>query len=274
MAKYHFKIYTGDEACAGTDSNIFVILQGVYGRSREYRLNGNIKGNAFERNQCDEFDLTIEEKVGQVYRIFLRSDCRYAGSDWLLNKIVIHEVGKADQKSIFFINEWIENQKSRVYCDKSLVKVTEIGSTQNQKTSGNLYVAAGMEEVLCTTYEGKVGISLADVRTMEIGASGGTDASALIPKAPLSLDLQFALTAKGIYKSERAVKIDKKGSCTKKQKIKADNNYNRIYRAYYSQNITTYKVKIGNCQIITSVASDWKHNGFKLIKKEKVRVKN
>src|SRR5688572_10037516 len=41
-ANYEFTIHTGDQATAGTDSNIFVILHGERGTTDEVRLNGYI----------------------------------------------------------------------------------------------------------------------------------------------------------------------------------------------------------------------------------------
>jgi hypothetical protein len=51
-ANYEFTIHTGDQATAGTDSNIFVVLYGERGTTDEVRLNGYISGDAFERIDC------------------------------------------------------------------------------------------------------------------------------------------------------------------------------------------------------------------------------
>jgi hypothetical protein len=126
---YKFEIKTGDQSGAGTDSNIFLVLYGEYGQTTEVRLNGYCSGNAFERNKTDSFAIMMSDDVGRVYQIDLRSDCKYAGSDWLLSNIKITRVGnmlaqavlgKADETdanltSVFHINKWINNQATQQF---------------------------------------------------------------------------------------------------------------------------------------------------------------
>jgi len=93
---YSFEVKTADQIYAGTDSNIFVVLYGELGQSDEVRLNGYIKGNAFERNQKDSFDIPFRDMggdIGKVYRMDMRSDCKYAGSDWRVSYVKIQRKG-------------------------------------------------------------------------------------------------------------------------------------------------------------------------------------
>lgn len=121
--KYHFEIKTGDEYMAGTDSNIFIVLYGETGQLDEVRLNGYIRGNAFERNQTDHCDIEFDEDVGRIYQVVLRSDCKYGGSDWRLSYVKVSRCknpGDADglecnNASKFSINEWINNTNKRTY---------------------------------------------------------------------------------------------------------------------------------------------------------------
>lgn len=117
--KYEFQVKTGDEYLAGTDSNIFIILEGEKGMSEEKRMNGYIKGNAFERNQLDKFTIDFDTDVGRVFQIKLRSDMRYAGAGWLLSYIKIERKGSdaplSNTSSKFNVNEWIEDKKTRQY---------------------------------------------------------------------------------------------------------------------------------------------------------------
>lgn len=120
---YKFKVKTADEYKAGTDSNIFVVLEGEFGKTEEKRLNGYISGNAFERNDVDEFTVPYDIDVGRVFRIILRSDMMYAGAGWRLGYIEItrkKQDGEANDdfsniKSRFDINEWIENKSAHTY---------------------------------------------------------------------------------------------------------------------------------------------------------------
>lgn len=117
--KYEFKVKTGDQNSAGTDSNIFIILEGEKGMSEEKRLNGYIKGNAFERNHTDQFSIDFDTDVGRVFQIRLRSDMMYAGAKWLLSYITIERKGTdtplSNIVSKFNINEWIVDKKMRQY---------------------------------------------------------------------------------------------------------------------------------------------------------------
>lgn len=113
QVNYNFSIKTADEYLAGTDSNIFLILYGENGQTVETRLNGYIKGNAFERNHTDDFTIPLDN-VGEIYQIDLRSDCMYAGSGWRLSYIKITKEGSS-HSSMFNINKWIEDTRTKTY---------------------------------------------------------------------------------------------------------------------------------------------------------------
>lgn len=119
-AYYQLVIHTGDQATAGTDSNIFVILHGERGSTDEIRLNGFIAGDAFERNKTDTCTIPFNDDVGDIYRITVRSDERYAASDWLLGRIEVRAVVDAAKgiyrpTSVFHINSWIKDDKPHTF---------------------------------------------------------------------------------------------------------------------------------------------------------------
>jgi hypothetical protein len=119
-AYYQLTIHTGDQATAGTDSNIFVVLCGERGNTDEVRLNGYITGDAFERNQTDTCTVPFSDDVGDIYKIVIRSDERYSASDWLLNRVEVRAVVDAAkavyrQASIFTINQWIKDDKAHEF---------------------------------------------------------------------------------------------------------------------------------------------------------------
>ena len=93
MATYNFTVHTGDIYLGGTDSNIFLQLQGDLGKSFMFRTNGHIKGNAYERDQIDKFSINLEGDYGDIHTIYLKSDCMYAGSGWFLDYIKIKKEG-------------------------------------------------------------------------------------------------------------------------------------------------------------------------------------
>lgn len=114
MATYNFTVHTGDIYLGGTDSNIFLQLQGDLGKSFMFRTNGHIKGNAYERDQIDKFSINLEGDYGDIHTIYLKSDCMYAGSGWFLDYIKIKKEG-SNIESIFNINQWIEDTNERTF---------------------------------------------------------------------------------------------------------------------------------------------------------------
>lgn len=123
--KYHFEVKTADQYLAGTDANIFVRMYGERGISKsEIRLNGYIPCNAFERNSLDKFDITLDEDLGDIYMIDVRSDNSYAAAGWLCSYFEItrkkpDEKGKevSGAKVTFSLpsGEWIEDTNVHQY---------------------------------------------------------------------------------------------------------------------------------------------------------------
>ena len=107
MTDYTLTIKTADEMYAGTDSNIFVRLHGSLRTSDEYRLNGQISGNAFERDDTDHVTLTGLD-LGRIWKIDLRSDGAYAGSDWRLNWIEVTAADPGISTSTFDFYQWCD----------------------------------------------------------------------------------------------------------------------------------------------------------------------
>ncbi|MGC4042389.1 MAG: PLAT/LH2 domain-containing protein [Armatimonas sp.] len=106
---YTVKVYTGDKFLAGTDSNIFLAIQGATGKINEVRLNPLISGNAFERNQTDTITLKGFPAIGEIQSITIRSDDSYPGSDWYLGWVEISGPNIATKR--FTLNDWIQKGK-------------------------------------------------------------------------------------------------------------------------------------------------------------------
>jgi len=99
---YNLGIKTGNKSRAGTDSNIYVTLYGSEGETKEVRLNGLISGNAFERNDYDAVTM-IDQDVGDLRKIKVYHDGKYAGSGWYLSYI------KVNGRTATF-NQWIDDE--------------------------------------------------------------------------------------------------------------------------------------------------------------------
>ncbi len=153
VTDYTLTIKTADEMYAGTDSNIFVRLHGSLRTSDEYRLNGQISGNAFERNDTDHVTLTGLD-LGRIWKIDLRSDGAYAGSDWRLNWIEVSAADPGISTSTFDFYQWcdgcsvsknandwgttawVEDELARSFNDRSIY---DVGVYDNLYSRGSRY---------------------------------------------------------------------------------------------------------------------------------------
>ncbi len=104
-ATYQMSIRTGDRSGAGTDSNIYVTLYGTKGKTREIRLNGYIKGDAFERGDLDHVRFAAED-VGDLKSILVRSDNKYLGSAWMLEYMDVRKLNERNKRAMF--SRWLE----------------------------------------------------------------------------------------------------------------------------------------------------------------------
>ena len=89
IESYDIEIQTGDESGAGTDSNITLIIHGSKNSYPATVLNPLLKGNAFERNNLDSCVLSFPYDIGDITKIVLRSDHKYAGADWCVQSVKI-----------------------------------------------------------------------------------------------------------------------------------------------------------------------------------------
>ena len=100
--KYSIMVQTGDVSDAGTDSNIYITIEGDKGKTQETRLNGYINHDAFERNTKEYVTLTLDD-VGKLTKVFIRSDGSGAWSGWYLSNVSV------DDKSAAF-NRWVDDE--------------------------------------------------------------------------------------------------------------------------------------------------------------------
>lgn len=92
LGMYSIDVRTGND---GTDSNIYIKLYGDYGTSEELRLQDwKAAGKCcFEKNTNSKFFIQRSPDLGKIYKIRLRSDGRYAKSDWVVNEVKITHNG-------------------------------------------------------------------------------------------------------------------------------------------------------------------------------------
>jgi len=106
---FQVKVYTGSARGAGTDSNVFIIIQGEKGKTNEIQLKYGDNINLFEDGQCDTFAVDGAD-VGEINLLNIRHDNTGLGSDWLLDHVEICDQANGLAWS-FPCNEWLEKSK-------------------------------------------------------------------------------------------------------------------------------------------------------------------
>lgn len=271
MSEYKFKIHTGDQYLAGTDSNIFVILQGVKGISREYRLNGLIKGNAFERNQTDEFTLNTDEDsnddLGPIYAIQLRSDMMYAGAGWLLDTIEITSPPPTTSTTPtvckFKISQWIEDKSRRTFYDSSQVKQNDVSVKEHNVEGGAIYfVPKGAKMTMEDTLQTKIGYHLSETLIEDITTSTKLTVSGAVNEG-VKAALEFALSTTNKKEMTKTLTEEVVSTCTQKVELPVDTAKDRKYSAVYIVKDEKHTIQIGNLRLTVPSTVSQKAAGFK-----------
>lgn len=106
LVDYKITIKTADRPGASTDANIFIIVSGKEGESKEMQLD-NSQDN-FERGCTDVFTVS-SISLGELTKIRLRSDNKGFGGAWLPESIQIYD--ESSKKTIFFPTKgvWIDS---------------------------------------------------------------------------------------------------------------------------------------------------------------------
>lgn len=210
---YQITIHTGDQVYAGTDSNIFIQLVGNKGISEEYRLNSLLGGNIFERNETDKFTLDIGMDCGEIYRINIRSDCMYAGSDWLLAWIEVKQDKSEAPLCRFSYNTWITDKAVKNLDVTSGLKIDDkvIQECYTRKNGEIITIPANSKSNLKCKFTAKTGIMLKETTISEIGTTTSTsveasytDPSGITAKGAIN----FALNTKNSKSTEQELKFE------------------------------------------------------------------
>ncbi len=284
---YEFEIKTGDQSGAGTDSNIFLVLYGEYGETSEVRLNGHISGNAFERNKTDKFKIDMNEDVGRVYRIDLRSDCKYAGSDWLLSYIKITRSGKTEEDesnlpSTFQINKWINNQASKKFYTryddwKSVIKYETI---QEEYKSYTVNVPRRStftyEKTVVTTtnffYKNVITKKTTTAFNAEMSSKSSLSVTAGIAEGLSATAASEKFLKFGFSKTNETSELDEtvktenhEISETVKQELRNESDQDQVYEATFSLIKVNAISQMNSVIALFSANSEIVFTGFKLI---------
>jgi hypothetical protein len=87
MAQYEIKIVTGTVDGAGTDANVYLILEGTEGKSNEWHLENN--EDNFERGKTDSFTQEASVHLGTLKKAIIRHDNSNPRPGWFLQRVEI-----------------------------------------------------------------------------------------------------------------------------------------------------------------------------------------
>ena len=123
--KYEVIAITGDRVGAGTDANVFITIYGTRGQTEKTSLQSKTV-DTFERGQSDVF-IVGGVDIGQMKKIRIEQDGRGRGSDWFLERLVVTNQYRPNEKYYFFCGAWL-NDKEGMFRDL-------IGSTDPNKAA-------------------------------------------------------------------------------------------------------------------------------------------
>ena len=105
--KYRLRVRTGDVPFAGTDANVYVTLNGIFGSTDEHKLDNT--GNDFEKGKTDVFTITQARDVGEILSLRIRHDNFGLFPGWYLKYIRVTRVN--DEKVWYFpCEQWLEKK--------------------------------------------------------------------------------------------------------------------------------------------------------------------
>ena len=104
---YDLKVFTGDEAMAGTDANLTFTLNGTPGKSVAVIVDTKHKG-VCERGAINHFKL-IGEDVGTFSSISVFNDGSGNGPNW---NVLYIEVSDTEQNHRFLIDKWVKSNET------------------------------------------------------------------------------------------------------------------------------------------------------------------
>ncbi len=112
---FYIEVKTSDVSKAGTDSNIYLTVNGSKGSTGEIELDLMAEdGDNFERGDLDTMCIGFDtEGIGEIQSITIRKDDAGSGADWHLEYITIREIIADDQTPQsykFTWNDWIEDE--------------------------------------------------------------------------------------------------------------------------------------------------------------------
>ena len=130
---------------------------------------------AFERNNTDRFDIPFADlggDLGRIYQIQVRSDNRYAGSNWLLSFIEVTRLENdgsefANKPSRFQINKWFKKESATYTLDRDWSSIVKFKTRNIEYKRHDIYVPAGQHYKRTVTETTTSGFKYSTIKTVE-----------------------------------------------------------------------------------------------------------
>jgi hypothetical protein len=140
---YDIRINTADVKTAGTNSSIYITINGKRGSTDEQVTNRLISGDAFEQGSSDFFTLRNVRNVGDIESVTLRSDNYEASADWLPQAMEISPHSNRNGTAVFQCNKWLKNGSLKQTFNSPAIKyIVQIKTSDvgDAGTDANVYL--------------------------------------------------------------------------------------------------------------------------------------
>ena len=112
---YMVEVVTGDVRGGGTDSNVFLTLEGDERSSSKHQLLGN-----FDRGSVVTAEITCEGELGPLRRLVIGHDSSGFGADWFLDYIILCSQNEPHNKMYFPCAQWLSRTQGDGLIERSL----------------------------------------------------------------------------------------------------------------------------------------------------------
>lgn len=119
---YQIVVKTGDVKDAGTDANVYCIIEGANGKTQKLALEDSLNStNKFERGCIDTFNIDAAD-VGKLTKLVIGHDNKGLGASWYLENVTVKNVATGDNY-LFTCNKVRRIKVERVTCGSGWTKI-------------------------------------------------------------------------------------------------------------------------------------------------------
>ncbi|XP_077991802.1 polycystin-1-like protein 2 [Glandiceps talaboti] len=132
---YQISVYTGLKSNAGTNSRVFLVLNGKNDRTEVRLLSGRHR-QAFHRGSVSTFVMSVPQSLGDLVSVRIWHD--YSGTlnhgSWFLNKIIVSDIQTKEHYS-FECEQWLSVEEG----DRQVQRLLTVSTKANRQNIGRLF---------------------------------------------------------------------------------------------------------------------------------------